>query len=149
MASYYDNTSCKWNDAYSVKICFYISKTHKKFICKGTSRTFLNSAVEQTLLKISCQDRKNDGCLVSYSPTDLEKRGVVYSADINITKYYLQTDSDDATYCKNTNGTTVVDIGDGSAESHGLVLLEVEVIAKVKDGTKIISRILRRTLQQP
>jgi len=122
--------------------------TRNSFV-REQAELFLNSAVEQTLLKISCQDRKNDGCLVSYSPTDLEKRGVVYSADINITKYYLQTDSDDATYCKNTNGTTVVDIGDGSAESHGLVLLEVEVIAKVKDGTKIISRILRRTLQQP
>ena len=53
--------------------------------------------------------------------------------------------------CTNNNkyGNKIgVEIGTGAGESHGMVLLEVEVNATKSDGT-VIARILRRTLQQP
>ena len=117
--------------------------TRNSFV-REQAELFLNSAIEQTLLKISLYNRSSTpDCLASYSPKSVKKRGITYSADVNITKYYLQKNSQDLSDC----GSLGVEIGDGDSESHGMVLLEVEVTAK--EGTKIISRILRRTLQQP
>lgn len=111
---------------------------------KEQTALFLQSAIEQTLLAISLHDRSTIGCLSSYAPAPVPKRGITYSADVNITKYYLQKGSDDLTYC----GGLGVSIENSSSGSHGMVLLEVEAKATKSDGT-VVSRILRRTLQQP
>lgn len=122
--------------------------TRNSFV-REQAELFLNSAIEQTLLKISFYQRTNNNCLEKVKIELDEKRGITYIANINIIKYYLQKDSDDLDkYCTN-NG---VEIGDGSGNSHGMVLLEVEVTAIQAIGTSQennISRILRRTLQQP
>jgi len=115
--------------------------TRNSFIREQTE-LFLNSAIEQTLLQISFYDRSG-GCLASPTISQLSKQGIIYSADVNITKYYLQNGSNDLSDCS----TLGISIGSGDGESHGMVLLEVEVTAK--ENGKIISRILRRTLQQP
>jgi len=101
---------------------------------------FLNSAIEQTLLAISMHNR-SAGCLEIYNPTSVVKRGVTYSATVNIKKYYLQQGGD-------CSGSAVVAIQPSSELSEGMALLEVESLATKSDGT-IVSRILRRTLQQP
>lgn len=112
---------------------------------------FLNSAIEQTLLQISDYNRSKNGgsCLQEPNITSVTKRDINYTADVNIMKYYLQKNSEDLRYCKNTNPKLAVKIGDGSGRSHGMVLLEVEVNATRNRDHKVISRILRRTLQQP
>ena len=112
--------------------------TRNSFV-REQAELFLNSAVEQTLLAISMHDRSS-GCLSSFSPTDLTKKGITYSANIDIKRYYMQKDNNEC-------GSLGVEIGDGHGNSHGMVLLEVEVVAK--EGSKIVSKILRRTLQQP
>lgn len=120
---------------------------------KEQNQLFLQSAIEQTLLKISFHDRST-ACLandmIPYSPTTVTKRGVTYSATVNIRKYYLQTGSPDLVFCTGT-GDPVQDIGIeielSSNNSHGMALLEI-VSTATKDGD-IVSRILRRTLQQP
>lgn len=101
---------------------------------------YLNSVVEQTLLAISARDRAASGCLEHFSDS-LTKRGVVYSASVEITKYYLLAGSADAGYC----GGLSVPIQ--SEETHGMAMLQVEVNASV-DGVPSV-RILRRTLQRP
>jgi len=117
---------------------------------KEQNQLFLQSAVEQTLLAISFYDRSaTPDCLSSYSPTPFKKRGITYSADVNITKYYLQDGSDDLGYCGSPLG---VGIKESSSISHGMVLLEVKSIATKNLGKAdeaIVSRILKRTLQQP
>ena len=106
---------------------------------------FLNSAIEQTLLQISMHNRKTNGCLSKPIIHPVVKRDITYSADVNIMKYYLQKNSKDLSYCPNLG----ISVGDGSGQSHGMVLLEVEVNATRNRDHKVISRILRRTLQQP
>lgn len=120
--------------------------TQNSFI-REQAELFLNSAIEQTLLEISLHQRTNNNCLPSYSPKNLERRGITYSANIDIKKYYLQKDSDDLNICTDTTGIDVVSIGSGSGDSHGMVLLEIEVNATKESDT--VARILRRTLQQP
>jgi len=114
---------------------------------KEQTTLFLDSAIEQTLLDISLYDR-SAGCLPSSSPEPKTKRNITYTANVNITKYYLQNGSQDLTYC----GALGVSIADTSSNSHGMVLLEVEANATKNFGTPnavVVSRILRRTLQQP
>ena len=119
---------------------------------KEQNQLFLQSAIEQTLLAISLHQRTNNNCLISHSPKDAPRviRGVTYSAKVDIKKYYLQDDTDinsDYQLCKDTPNLIVVPIKESSSQSHGMVLLEVESNA-TKDS-EIVSRILRRTLQQP
>ena len=119
---------------------------------KEQNQLFLQSAIEQTLLAISLHPRTNNNCLTSYSPTDAPKitRGVTYSAKVDIKKYYLQYDTDtnsDYQLCNGTPNLTVVPIKQSSNISHGMALLEVTSTA-TKDGV-VVSRILKRTLQQP
>lgn len=102
---------------------------------------YLNSIIEMTLLKISLQDRTVLGCLNTYTPPPVTKKGVSYLGNVNITRYYLLEGSPDAGYC----GALTQPIH--SEETHGMVLMEVEATASV-DGN-ISSRILRRTLQRP
>ncbi|PHR54924.1 MAG: hypothetical protein COA44_12045 [Arcobacter sp.] len=106
---------------------------------------YLNSAIELTLLQISLTPKSN--CLASFSasttpqlPT-ITKKGVTYSANVNVSKYYLLNGVSEFGSC----GANIINIQ--SEETHGMVLLEVEAIATV-DGN-ISSRILRRTLQRP
>ncbi len=105
---------------------------------------FLNSAIEQALLAISFHDRSG-GCLETFAPTSLTKRGITYSTNISITKYYFQRDGQNFIDCNTTGG---VSIESSSELSEGMALFEVESKATKADGT-VVSRILRRTLQQP
>ncbi|MEA1955111.1 MAG: hypothetical protein U9N02_01290 [Campylobacterota bacterium] len=120
--------------------------TRNSFV-REQAELFLNSAIEQTLLKISLHPRTNNNCLDNVSISLEPKRGITYSANVDIKKYYLQSTSNDYNLCNGTIGITTVPIGD-TGDSHGMVLLEVEVNATKTDGT-VVSRILRRTLQQP
>ncbi len=117
--------------------------TQNSFI-REQNELYLTSIVEQTLLAISDHNR-SDGCLKSYTPKDITKRNITYSAVVNITKYYLQIGSQDLSDCNTSGG---IGIEESSNISHGMALLQVEVKATNGDGI-IVSRILRRTLQQP
>ncbi len=124
------------------------SKHTQNSYIREQTELYLTSIVEQTLLKISFHDRNASGCLKSYKPDkNITKRGITYSADVNITKYYMQKDSND--YDKTKCNGVVFEIGDGKDSSHGMILLEVEVKATRDSDNRIISRIIRRTLQQP
>ncbi len=101
---------------------------------------YLGSAVEMSMLQISLHDR-SAGCLSSYTPPSVTKNGVTYAADVNITRYYLLAGSADAALC----GALSYPIQ--TEQSHGMTLMEVEARATL--GGKIVSRILRRTLQHP
>lgn len=103
---------------------------------------FLNSAVEQTLLAISLHD-KSTGCRTASFTKTVTNRGITYSATVDIIKYYLQEASTDLTNC-----TIGVSIKPNSEVSHGMTLFEIEVTATKQNGD-VVSRILRRTLQQP
>ncbi len=124
------------------------SKHIQNSFVREQSELLLNSAIEIALLDISFYDKKANAKLLSESNIQsISKRGVTYNAHVDITKYYLQEGSDDLTYCQNSAGLECIAIKEGIAESHGMALFEVEVNATV-DG-KVVSRILRRTLQQP
>jgi len=122
---------------------------------KEQTALFLDSAIEQALLEISLYKRTNNNCLSSnmmpYSPSSITKKGITYSATVTVKKYYLLDPSDDLDYCTGS-GNPLQDIGVGIAEStsnsHGMALFEVEAKATKTDGT-VVSRILKRTLQQP
>jgi len=100
---------------------------------------YLNSVIEMTLLEVSLRDKTS--CLSSYTPPSVTKKKTVYSANVNVSKYYLLNGVSEFGSC----GASIVNIE--SEETHGMVLLEVEAIASVDGNTT--SRILRRTLQRP
>lgn len=108
---------------------------------------YLNGAVEMTLLAISEHNRSADGCISHYDASTIPslpsvtKKGITYSADVNIQRYYLLSGSLDAGYC----GALTQPIE--TEETHGMVLMEIEALATVDGNTT--SRILRRTLQRP
>jgi len=112
------------------------------------SELFLNSAIEQTLLKIAFHDRTN-GFLEEYTIPSVKGRGITYNGHVNITKYYLQAGSQDYNDCENNKvNVECVAIAEGVAQSDGMAMFEVEVNATKPDGT-VVCKILRRTLQQP
>lgn len=122
-----------------------ISAKHiRNSFVREQSELFLNSVVEQALLNISFNDRSANHCLASFTPSSVTKRGITYSAYVDIKRYYLQEGSTDLSDC-NTLG---IAIKQSSDISHGMALLEVEVNATRSDGV-VVCRILRRTLQQP
>ena len=100
---------------------------------------YLNSVVEMTLLEISLRDKTT--CLSAFSAPTITKKKVTYSADINVTKYYLLNGITEFGSC----ASSIQNIQ--SQETHGMVLLEIEALATVDGNTT--SRILRRTLQRP
>ena len=100
---------------------------------------YLNSAIEMTLLEISLRDKSS--CLNTFTPPSVTKKKVVYSANVNVAKYYLLNGISEFGSC-----ASVIQ-GIESEETHGMVLIEVEALASV-DGN-VTSRILRRTLQRP
>lgn len=110
---------------------------------KESAELFMDSAVELTLLAISGYDRNTNGnCLESVSLTSPDGR---YIADVLIQSYYLLTGSTDCTTC----GTRCVPVG--TEESHGMVLMELNVTTVAshpKNQDKRI-RLTRRTLQRP
>lgn len=101
---------------------------------------YLNSAIEMTLLAIS-EHNRSTGCLSSYVPPNVTIRSINYSANVDITQYYLLAGSQDAVDCG------ILSYPIQTEETHGMVRLEVEANATV-DGN-LSSRILRRTLQRP
>ncbi len=110
---------------------------------KESAELFMDSAIEMSLLAISGYDRNaTNSCLKEVEIISQDKRFV---ADVNITKYYLFAGSSDCGYC----GTLCEPIK--SDDSHGMVMLEVEVRADPthpKNRGKNI-RLTRRTLQRP
>ena len=123
---------------------------YSKIAAKHTSDTYtreqlelyLNSVVEMTLLEISKRDRKISGCLSTPSGLiPVTKKGVSYSANVQIKRYYLLAGSLDAGYCGGL--TQPIE----TPETHGMVLMEIEALATVDGNTT--ARILRRTLQRP
>jgi len=118
---------------------------------KEQNELFLDSTIEQTLLAISEHNRStNQECLDKYTPTSVKKRDITYSSNVNIIKYYLEEGSQDLSDCQNTNiyGEVLGISINEATDSHGMALFEIEVNATKTDGT-VISRIIRRTLQQP
>jgi hypothetical protein len=110
---------------------------------RESAELFMNSVVEMSLLAISGYDRNStNSCLKEVSIISSNKR---FTADINITKYYLLENSIDCTYC----GSLCEPIQ--SDDSHGMVMLEVVVETNTthpKNGKKEII-LTRRTLQKP
>lgn len=100
---------------------------------------FGRSTVERALLQIADRNRSHDGCWEGNDSYRYEAgHGKIYTASVRVDKYYLYGEG-----C--SNGVPVVDIG--TPESHGYVLLEVEVNATLDGRPKV--RILRRMLQRP
>lgn len=100
---------------------------------------YLNSAIEMTLLEISLRDKT--ACVNLYNPPTITKKKTVYSANVNVRKYYLLNGVSEFGTC----AANIINIE--SEETHGMVLIEIEALASV-DGN-VTSRILRRTLQRP
>jgi hypothetical protein len=99
---------------------------------------YLNSVLEMTLLRISLQDKTT--CLSSYVPPAVTKNGVEYSGNVDIVKYYLLNGVSEFGSCGIVENIQ-------TEETHGMALMQIEVIAKVDGNTS--ARILRRTLQRP
>ena len=107
---------------------------------------YLNSAIEMTLLQISLTPKTS--CLVNFSSSTTPqlppviKKGVTYSANVEVKKYYLFEGIDEF-----DSGSCSIEERIKTEQTHGMVLMEIEATASV-DGN-ITSRILRRTLQRP
>ena len=102
---------------------------------------YLNSVIEEALLEISDHNRSSGHCWQGRDFSIPKSHGKEYNASVNIEKYYLYKDSADANSC----GSLTQPIQ--TQESHGYVLMTVEVNAQVDGDLK--SRIIRRTLQRP
>ena len=99
---------------------------------------YLNSSIEKALLAISAYDRNNsDGNCSRYFTDSNSSRGKKFNVSITIERYYLYNET-----CSNVNYTTIT-----TPESHGMVMMDVEVNASI-DGV-LTKRIIRRTLQRP
>jgi competence protein ComGF len=108
---------------------------------RESAELFMNSAVELTLLAISGYDRNVHGnCLHEVNITSANKR---FTADVNITKYFLYNGNNENCVDRNQTITT--------EDSHGMVILELVVETNAthpKNQGKEI-RLTRRTLQRP
>ena len=103
---------------------------------------FLRSAQELALLQIEGYDRAAHGeCLRS---VHVISRDGLFTADVNITAYFLLRGSTDLTLC-GERGVPVT-----TEESHGMVMLET-VVATVPGHPAAIHpvRLVRRSLQRP
>ena len=109
---------------------------------KEAAELFLNSAVELTMLAIQGYDRASNGNCLNH--VHIISRDSRFSADINITRYFLLNGSNDCSRCGNL--CEPVQTGD----SQGYVMLELEVDSNnshPKNEKNL--RILIRTLQRP
>ncbi len=130
-----------------MKYAQYSIKQTKDLYIRESAELFMNSAIELSLLAIQGYKRSSTNhCLSDVNITSSDQR---FSADVNITDYYLLKDSNDSTFCSGGSGYAVHDIT--TEDSHGMVMLEITVEANNSNpknhGTKIILR--RRTLQRP
>ncbi len=101
---------------------------------------FMRSALEVALLEIEGHDRSS-GCLQHLRIISKDNK---FIADLNITRYFLLENSDDASAC----GSLTVPIQ--TEDSHGMVMIEM-VVESNSSNPKITHpiRLLRRTLQHP
>lgn len=116
-------------------------KQTKDLYLRESAELFLNSAVELSLLAIQGYDRNGtNGCLHEVNVTSSDQR---FTADINISKYYLYENPD---ACESQRVQQIY-----TEDSHGMVMLEVTVEANSthpkNQGQKI--KLIRRTLQRP
>ena len=104
-------------------------------------RLLIRSAIEKTLLAISAHDRGNNSaslnCIESQEFGWSPRNGMEYNCSIKIKRYYLKNG-----VCSNVETVSISD-----ERSHGMVLMEIEMNAS-RDG-KMVSRIIRRSLQHP
>ena len=119
-----------------------IKQTSDAYV-KESAELFMKSAVEMSLLAISGYERNRaHGCLQEVHITSADDR---FFADVNITKYYLLSGSQDCSdwgaLCQSVQ----------TEVSHGMVLLNVHVQTNphnTKNKNKTIS-LYMRTLQRP
>ncbi|WP_457748857.1 hypothetical protein [Sulfurimonas sp.] len=113
---------------------------------KEQAEIFSQSVLETTILKIEGTDR-NVNCLTNLNLTSEDGK---FTADINITNYYLY--GDDYTNASGTNCSSVIKEIQ-TEESNGYVLIEIVVqtnSANKKIGDYISPvRIVTRSLQRP
>jgi hypothetical protein len=118
-----------------------ISATHfaDSFV-KEQGLLFKDSVIEATLLKIEGTDRSKE-CKNRFNFISADNR---YEANVTILKYFLYQgrDNDGKQYC-----TNVVEIN--TTESHGYVLMEVNV--STREGARVQNpiHIYQRSLQRP
>jgi len=105
---------------------------------KEQAELYLNSVIEKALLDISNFDRSNGKCYSGDNYNEPKDRGKEFTASVKIEKYYLYNET-----CNNNVDYTPIT----TSESHGMVIMQVEVNATV-DGV-LTTRLLRRTLQRP
>lgn len=110
---------------------------------KESAELFMKSALETSLLAIGGYERNaTNGCLNEVKVTSSDDR---FFADVNITKYYLLSGSQDCNYC----GSLCQPID--TEESSGMVMMKVHVSTNPKNPKnkdKDIS-LYMRTLQKP
>jgi hypothetical protein len=97
---------------------------------------YLDSLVERALYEISATDR-GTGCWSGLDDTWDAGHGKRYAGSVRLVRYYLKRGRDGQ-----CTGQAIA-----TPESHGYVLLDVEVDATV-DGQPVV-RLIRRTLQRP
>jgi hypothetical protein len=120
-------------------------KQTKDLYLRESAELFMNSAVELSLLAIQGRDRSVNGCLHEVNVTSSDKR---FKANINISKYYVYKNQDNNGSTFNCNANRVQSIE--TEDSHGMVMLEVEILTTdhAKNGNKAI-KLTRRTIQRP
>ena len=104
---------------------------------KEQAELYLNSSIEKALLEISKYDRSAGSCYGGQDYSTTENRGKKFTASVKIEKYFLYNET-----CNNVDEINVT-----TSESHGMVMMKVEVNATI-DGV-LTTRLLRRTLQRP
>lgn len=116
---------------------------------RESGELFMNSAVELSLLAISGYERNNStGCLSEINITSPDKR---FTADVNITDYYLLEDSDDYKICDDNKIGKYNVNSIQTEDSHGMVMLNIVVETNntnPRNKNKHL-RLVRRTLQRP
>ncbi len=127
----------------AMKYATVSTKQTKDMYIKESAELFMDSAVELSLLAISGYERNStNGCLQDVNVASSDRR---FTADINISEYYLLGGSADCSFCGGRCQAIQTE------ESHGMVILQVTVESNnthPKNGdTKI--RLTRRTLQRP
>ena len=130
-----------------MKYAKYSIKQTKDLYIRESAELFMNSAVELSLLAIQGYERNSTNhCLNEINITSSDQR---FTAEVNVTDYYLLQGSNDSTICSGGSGYSVHDIQ--TEDSHGMVMLEIEVDtnnSNPRNRGKHI-RLLRRTLQRP
>ncbi len=127
----------------AMKYATVSAKQTKDMYIKESAELFMDSAVELSLLAISGYERNSTNeCLKDVNVTSSDRR---FTADINISRYYLLDGSDDCGFCDPRCQPIQTE------ESHGMVMLQVTVESNnthPKNGKTEI-KLRRRTIQRP